>query len=100
MQIGDPHFQESILGGPLAQHVDLVAGPFVGLLDAVRMDPAIFDQHLQGDAADLPAHRVEAGQQHRFGGVVDDDVDAGDGLEGSNVAPLAADDAALDLIGR
>ena len=99
VQVGDPDGQHGVLGGPLAEHLDLVAGPLVGLLDAVRVDPAVLDQHFQGDPADLPADRVEARQQHRFRGVVDDDVDAGHGLEGADVAALAADDPALDLVG-
>ena len=99
VQVGDPDVEQRVLGGPPAEHLDLVAGPLVGLLDAVRVDPAVLDQHLQGDPADLPADRVEAGQQHRLRGVVDDDVDAGDGLEGADVAALAADDPALDLVG-
>ena len=34
----------------------------------------------------------------RLGGVVDDDIDAGGGLDGADVAALAADDAALHLV--
>ena len=90
--------EHRVLGGPLAQHLDLVAGPFVGLFDSVRVDPAVLDQHFQGDPADLPADRVEAGQQHGFGGVVDDDVDPGDGFEGPDVAALTADDPSFDLV--
>ena len=47
---------------------------------------------------DLAADRVEAGQQHRLGGVVDDQVDAGHRLERADVAALAADDPALHLV--
>ena len=56
------------------------------------------DELLEGEPADLAPDRVEAGQQHRLGGVVDDHVDAGDGLEGADVAAFAADDAALHLV--
>ena len=56
------------------------------------------DQLLQRQPADLAADRVEAGQQHGLGGVVDDQVDAGDRLEGADVAALAADDAALHVV--
>ena len=54
----------------------------------------------QGDPGDLAADRVEAGQDDRLGGVVDDDVDAGGGFEGADVPPLAADDPPLHLLGR
>ena len=50
--------------------------------------------------ADLAADRVEAAEQHRLGGVVDDQVDPGDLLEGADVAALAADDPALHVVGR
>src|SRR4029079_2936519 len=100
VQIVDRDGEQRILGGPLAQHIDLVTGPLVRLLDAVRMDPAVLDQHLQGNPADLPADRVEAGQQDSFGGVIDDHVDTCDGLEGPDVAALTADDPALHLVSR
>ncbi len=72
--------------------------PLVRLLDPVRVDPAVEDQLLQGQPGDLAADRVEAGQQHGLGRVVDDQVDAGDRLEGPDVAALAADDPALHLV--
>ena len=53
---------------------------------------------LQGQPGGLAADRVEAGQQHRLRGVVDDQVDAGDLLEGPDVAALPADDPALHVV--
>jgi hypothetical protein len=64
------------------------------------VDPAVGDQLRQGDPGDLAADRVEARQDHGLGRVVDDQVDAGRLLEGTDVAALAADDAALHLVGR
>ena len=68
------------------------------LLDAVRVDPPVQHQLLQREPAHLAAHRIEARQQHRLRRVIDDQIDAGDGLEGADVATLAADDAALHLV--
>ena len=51
-------------------------------------------------ARDLAPHRIEAGEDHRLGRVVDDDVDAGDDLERADVAALAADDPALHVVAR
>ena len=51
-------------------------------------------------ARHLPPDRIEAGDDHGVGGVVDDDVDAGGGLEGADVPALAADDPALHLVAR
>src|SRR3712207_8444933 len=52
------------------------------LLDPSGMNAPVGDELLQGEARDLPAHRVEAGDDHGVGRVVDDDVDAGGELEG------------------
>ncbi len=49
---------------------------------------------------DLAAHAVEAREHDGFGSVVDDEVDAGQVLEGADVAALAADDATLHVVGR
>src|SRR5260370_33513475 len=64
------------------------------------MNPAIRDQALQGQPADLATNWIEAGQQDRLRGVVDDQIDTSDGFEGPDVAALAADDPALPLIRR
>ncbi len=63
------------------------------------MDPAVAEELLQGHAGDLAADAVEAGQDHGVRGVVDDEVDAGEVLERADVAALAADDAALHVVG-
>ena len=55
---------------------------------------------VEGHPGDLAADRVEAGEDHRLGRVVDDQVDAGRLLEGADVAALAADDPALHLVRR
>jgi hypothetical protein len=69
------------------------------LLDPGRMDPTVLKQALERESRDLAAHSVEAGQEHRSGRVVDDEVDPGERLERADVAPLPADDAALQLVG-
>ena len=58
------------------------------------------EQLLERHAGDLAAHAVEAGQDDRVRRVVDDEVDAGEVLERADVAALAADDAALHVVGR
>jgi len=69
-------------------------------LDAAGVDPPVADQLLQRGAGDLPPHRIEAGDDDRLGGVVDDDVDAGGQFEGADVASLAPDDPALHVVAR
>ena len=68
------------------------------LLDAGGVDAAVGDELVVGQACDLAAHGVEAREDDRLGGVIDDDLDACCGLQGADVAALAADDAALDLV--
>ena len=100
MDVGDPDVDQRLLGGPVAEAFHLVLGGVEDLFDPVRVDPAVQDQLLQGEPADLAPDRVEAGQQHGLGGVVDDQVDAGGRLERPDVAALAADDPALHLVAR
>src|SRR5690606_9822121 len=64
-------------------------------LDARRVDAPVGDQLGEGELGDLAADGVEARQQHRLRRVVDDQVDTREGLEGADVAALAADDAPL-----
>src|SRR5882762_6712276 len=80
--------------------VDVRLGLLHDFFDAAGVDAAVGDEALERQAADLAAHRLEAGHDDRIGRVVDDDVDAGGGLEGANVPALAADDAALHFVRR
>src|SRR3989442_6197076 len=73
---------------------------FHDLFDAAWMDAAVGDEPLERQASDLAAHRLEAGHDDRIGRIVDDDVHARRGLESTNVAALAADDAALHFVRR
>ena len=53
---------------------------------------------MASQARGLAAHGIESGYDHGFGRVVDDQVHAGGGLQGADVAALAADDAALHIV--
>ncbi len=63
------------------------------------MDAAVGHKLMEREARDLAAHGVEARKHNGFGCVVDDDLDACRGFEGTDVAAFAADDAAFDLVG-
>ena len=58
------------------------------------------DEFVQRDPRHLAADGVEAADDDGFRGVVDDQVDPGRLLQGADVAPLLADDAPLELVGR
>ena len=70
------------------------------LLDAGRVDAPVHDQLLEGVPRDLAAQRLEGRDDDRLRRVVDDQVDAGGRLERPDVAALAADDAALQVVRR
>ena len=88
--------------GVLAELEDLVVDLLLGLgdhfLDPGRVDSAVLDQPLHGQAGDLAADGVEAADHHHAGRIVHDDVHAGGLLEGPDVAAFAADDAALHVV--
>src|SRR6266508_4790292 len=99
VDVRDPDFHQRLLTRPLDLLVDLRQRPFVHLLDAGGMDPAIRNELLQRQPGDLASYRIEARQDHGFRSVVDDQVDAGEGLEGPDVPPLSPDDPALHVVG-
>src|SRR5262249_2746330 len=69
-----------------------------GLLDPGRVDATVDDQLVQSGPGHLAADRIEAADHDRFRSVVDDQVDSGRLLERADVAPLTADNSALDLL--
>ena len=64
------------------------------------MDSTVGDEAFERQPPDFTADRLEARHHHGVGRVVDDDVDARRCLERTDVAALAADDAAFHLVGR
>ena len=77
---------------------DLLGDLLDDLLDARGVDPPVGDQAAERRLGDLPPDGVEARDDHRLRGVVDDDVHARQRLQGADVAPLAADDPPLHLV--
>ena len=96
----DPHLEEDAFALLVNGLRDLLADLLDDLLDPCRVDPAVGDQAAQCRLGDLPADGIEARNHDRLGCVVDDDVDAREGLQGADVAPFAADDPALHLVVR
>ena len=94
---GDAGVEGGLFAGFVDDLIDGLGLFFDDLLDVRRMDAAIHRQAAEGAAGDLAPHRVEAGDGHGFGRIVHDHVHAGGLLEGLDVAPVAAHDAALHL---
>ena len=80
--------------------VGLVLHLLDDFFDARRVDAAVGNQPLDGLLGDLAAVGIEARQDDRARRVVDDQIDAGGELERADVAALAADDAALQIVAR
>ena len=68
--------------------------------DTRRMDAAVGNQPFDGLLGDLAAIGIEARQDDRAGRVIDDEIDARGLFERADVAPLAADDASLQIVAR
>ena len=97
-QPGQARFQHGPLARLLNARVHFRLRLFDDLFDAARMDAPVHDQVGQGDAGHFAPHRIEAGQHDRFRRIVNDQVHAGHGLEGADIAAFAPDDAAFHLV--
>jgi hypothetical protein len=91
-------FDGGLLPGRLDAGFDLLPRLLHDLLDACWVNAAVEHELRQRHACDLAADGVEAGEGHRVGRVVDNQVDAGGALQRADVAALAADDAALHVV--
>ncbi len=100
MHLGDPDLEQRPLAGVSDARLDLGARLLERLLDRSRVDSPVGHQLLECDPGHLSPHRVERSDGDRLGSVVDDEVDPGHRLEGTDVPTLAADDPALHVVGR
>ena len=98
MQAVDIGLEHGALALGLDGGVHLPLGLLHHLLDAGGVDAAVQDQLLQSQPGDLPADGVKAGDGDGLRRVVDDQIHPGQGLQGADVAALAANDAALHLV--
>ena len=99
VQVVDAGVEGGLLAGLLDALPHECLGLLVHLLDARRVDAAVGDEVLEGHASGLATNGLEAREQDGLRGVVDDERDARDLLEGADVSTLAADDAALEIVG-
>ena len=67
-------------------------------LDAGGVDATVYNQLMQGQAGYLAADRIEGAEQDGVRSVVHHNFYAGSGLQGADVAALAANDAAFNLV--
>src|ERR1700683_19410 len=62
------------------------------------MNASVGDQTLDSDSRDCAANRIVTRGDDRFRGVIDDDIDAGSGFDGADVAAFAPDDAPFHFV--
>ena len=88
--------------GAFAVLLDLLLHLFAGLLDGFLdlggMYASVLNEVFERETRDLTADGIEAGDGDGLGGVVNDEIDAGLGFDGADVASLASDNASLHLI--
>ena len=68
------------------------------LLNSSRVDSAVRYELLESQPGDLAPNRVEARNNHRVRGVVDNNVNPGRSLEGTDIPPLTTYDTSLHFI--
>ena len=76
----------------------LASGLFHHVLNAGGVNTSVGNKLFKGQSGNFAANRFEAGKGDCLGSVVDNKVDAGGGLYGTDVPSLAADYAAFHII--
>ena len=100
VQIVDTGIEGSLFASLAHALLNQVGGLVIHLLDAGRMNAAVRNKVLEGDAGGLATDRIEARKHDGLGRIVDHEVDAGNLLEGADIATLTADDATLQVVRR
>ena len=100
VHLAEPNFDTRPFSRGANRLFDFVLGFCGRLLERRWMDPPTIDETFEGSPGDLSAHRVEGGNRLRLGRVVNDEVDARNGLEAPDVSSVSADDAALHVVRR
>ncbi len=98
MQVVDTGIKGSLLASLAHALLNQVGSLVIHLLNAGGVNAAVGDEVLEGNTGGLTTDRVEARKNDGLRRVVDHEVDAGNLLEGPDVATLATDDTALEVI--
>jgi len=98
VQVVNAGIECSLLASLAHALLNQVGSLVIHLLDAGGVNAAVGDEVLQSNTGGLTTDRVEARKNDGLGRVVDHEVDAGNLLEGPDVATLATDDTALEVI--
>ena len=99
VKVVDAGVESSLLSSLTDALVDKRFSLLIELLDAGGVNTAIGDEVLESHASRLATDRVEARENNRLGGIVNDKRNTGNLLKGTDIAPLATNDTALEVIG-
>src|ERR1051326_1662403 len=92
--------EDRLLSGFAYDLVELLFRLTHDFLDPARMDASVGEQFVQRHLGDLATGWIVSRDHDRLVRVIDDEIDAGRRLPRAAVPPLAADDAALDVVAR
>ena len=91
-------FHSSLLTSFAHNRIDFLPRLGDNLFDSSGMDTSIENELRQSETGHFSTYRIEAGENHRFWRVIDDEVYPGGGFQRANVATLASDDAPFHFI--
>ncbi len=100
MQIGDAQLEGCLFSSLLDVILYLALDLLHRFLNSSGMDPTVGDESLERLFRDGPPDRIEAGQDHRLGGIIHDHIDPRRALESPDVSSLPADDPPLHVFVR
>src|SRR5262245_54668513 len=93
-------FLRRLLALLLNERLDLLSRIVEYFLDTLRMNSPVRDQLVQRLSGNFAPNRIKATNDHHTRGVIDNDIDAGHLLKGTNVASLVTDDPPFHLVAR
>ena len=94
----DTDLKDSTFTGLLDDGINFTAGFFHHFLNAGGMNTTVGNEFFQSETSNLTADRVKAGQSDRLRHIVDDQIDAGQRFNGTDISALTTDDTALHFI--
>ena len=90
----------SLFAGFLNLLLNLFLCLFNHFLNAGRMNTTIINQFFQSDTGNLAAYRIKAGNNNSLRSIIDNQINAGQGFQSTDVTAFTTDNAALHFIVR
>ena len=96
----DAAFHDSLFTGFTDRLIHFFLRLCHDLFDAGRMDTAILDKTFQRKTRDFTADRIKARQDDSFRSIINDEIDAGQRFDGTDISAFTTNDASLHLFIR